>query len=93
MRPPPSEPPRHVRVLPADEEPARMDPWEEGFDWQFTNYTILWFAGIGLIFGGWWFVSARKWFKGPIRMGTEEELDRIEERYDRPAGGAAPAGQ
>ncbi len=29
---PEQEPPRHVRVLPADEEPARMDPWEEGFD-------------------------------------------------------------
>jgi len=27
-----SEPPRHVRVLPADEEPA--DPWEAGFDEQ-----------------------------------------------------------
>jgi hypothetical protein len=29
---PDQEPPRHVRVLPADEEPARTDPWEEGFD-------------------------------------------------------------
>jgi hypothetical protein len=26
------EPPRHVRVLPAADEPARLDPWEEGFD-------------------------------------------------------------
>ena len=26
-------------------------------------------------FGGWWVVSARKWFKGPVRMGTEEELE------------------
>jgi hypothetical protein len=26
------ESPRHVRVLPADEEPPRTDPWEEGFD-------------------------------------------------------------
>ena len=41
---------------------------------------MLWFAGIGLFFGGWWVVSARKWFKGPVRMGTEEELARIEER-------------
>lgn len=29
---PEQEPLRHVRVLPADEEPARPDPWEEGFD-------------------------------------------------------------
>jgi len=26
------EPPRHVRVLPATDEAARPDPWEEGFD-------------------------------------------------------------
>jgi hypothetical protein len=26
------EPPRHVRVLPVDEDDARRDPWEEGFD-------------------------------------------------------------
>jgi hypothetical protein len=26
------EPLRHVRVLPAGEEPTRSDPWEEGFD-------------------------------------------------------------
>jgi hypothetical protein len=68
-------------------------PWEDGFDWRFSNYTILWFAGIGLIFGGWWVLSARHWFKGPIRMGTEEELERIEEQYERPATGAAPAGK
>jgi hypothetical protein len=54
-------------------------PWEDNFDWRFTNYTILWFAGIGLVFGGWWVLSARKWFKGPVRMGTEEELERLEE--------------
>jgi len=30
--PPEQELPRHVRVLPAAEEPARPDPWEEGFD-------------------------------------------------------------
>ena len=54
-------------------------PWEDDFDWGFTNYTILWFAGIGLFFGGWWVLSARHWFKGPVRMGTEEELERMEE--------------
>ena len=54
-------------------------PWEPDFNWELTNYTILWFAGIGLIFGGWWFLSAKNWFKGPVRMGTEEELERMEE--------------
>jgi amino acid transporter len=54
-------------------------PWDDNFDWRFTNYTILWFGGIGLVFGGWWVLSARKWFKGPVRMGTEDELERLEE--------------
>ena len=53
-------------------------PWAKNFSWSLTNYTILWFLGIGLCFGGWWVLSARKWFKGPVRMGTEEELERIE---------------
>ena len=68
-------------------------PWADDFTWELTNYTVLWFLGIGLVFGGWWVLSARHWFKGPIRMGTEEELDRIEEQYERPAAGAAPAGK
>jgi amino acid transporter len=54
-------------------------PWNDPFDWNFTNYTVVWFAAIGLIFGGWWALSARKWFKGPVRMGTEEELERLEQ--------------
>jgi amino acid transporter len=54
-------------------------PWEDDFSWEVTNYTVLWFAGIGLVFGGWWALSAKNWFKGPVRMGTEEELERMEE--------------
>ena len=63
-------------------------PWEDDFTWELTNYTILWFAGIGIVFGGWWFLSAKNWFKGPVRMGTEEELEQMEEaslgRYELP---------
>jgi amino acid transporter len=54
-------------------------PWEDDFSWELTNYTVLWFAAIGIVFGGWWFVSAKNWFKGPVRMGTEDELERLEE--------------
>jgi amino acid transporter len=62
-------------------------PWDPSpFSWEFTNYAVLWFAGVGLIFGGWWLLSARKWFKGPIRMGTEEELERMEEEFEAIAG-------
>ena len=41
-------------------------------------------AGVGalLLFGGWYVLSARKWFKGPIRMGTDEELERYEEELE-----------
>ncbi len=64
-------------------------PWEDDFSWELTNYTILWFAGIGIFFGGWWMISAKNWFKGPVRMGTEEELEQLEERqlsgFDLPA--------
>jgi hypothetical protein len=58
-------------------------PWADGFTWELTNYTVLWFAGIGLIFGGWRFLSAKNWFKGPVRMGTEEELERLEAEQER----------
>jgi amino acid transporter len=57
-------------------------PWVESFSWSLTNYTLLWFVGIGVFFGGWWVVSARKWFKGPVRMGTEEELAKLETRSE-----------
>ena len=63
-------------------------PWEDDFSWELTNYTVLWFAGIGLFFGGWWFISAKNWFKGPVRMGTEEELERLEE--EQPGSSSFP---
>lgn len=42
-----------------------------------------------ILFGGWYVLSARKWFKGPIVQGTEEELEEIERGYERPSGPAA----
>jgi hypothetical protein len=37
-------------------------------------------------------VSARKWFKGPVREGTEEELARIEAGFgEAPRAGTQPA--
>jgi uncharacterized membrane protein len=58
-----------------------------------VNYAPLLVGGAILLFGGWWVLSAKNWFKGPVRQGTEEELERIEERYERPAAGATPAGK
>jgi len=64
-------------------------PWNTPFLWTVFNYTPIMVGGAFLLFGGWWVLSARKWFKGPIRQGTEEELERIEREFD--AGDAAPA--
>jgi hypothetical protein len=35
-------------------------------------------GGAFLFFGGWWVLSAKNWFKGPVRMGSEQELEQIE---------------
>jgi amino acid transporter len=66
--------------------PFKDDP---GWNWDVVNYAPATVGGALLLFGGWYLLSARKWFKGPVRQGTEEELERIERGLD--AGGAAPA--
>jgi amino acid transporter len=68
-------------------------PWRSDFSWQLANYTLLTVGGSFVLFGGWYLLSARKWFKGPIRQGSEEELARIErELGEAPAAPAtAPA--
>lgn len=64
-------------------------PWKDGFDWNVLNYAPLTVGGAFLLFGGWWLLSASKWFKGPVRMGTDAELEELEEReavsFDLPA--------
>ena len=65
-------------------------PWSANFSWSLTNYTVLWFAGFGIVFGGWWALSAKNWFKGPVRMGTAEELEALEAQQE--GGFEVPAG-
>ena len=74
-------------------------PWNKGFDWNLANYSPLTIGGAFILFGGWWVLSANKWFKGPVRMGTDEELAAIEakeeEEFLLPADtefGSAPEG-
>ena len=43
-----------------------------------------------LLVGGWWMLSAKNWFKGPIAQGTPEELAAREAALDAPHG-AAPS--
>jgi len=63
-------------------------PWHSGFNWNVVNYAPITVAGVLVLAGGWWLLSARKWFKGPIREGSEEELERIEAGF---GGGGTPA--
>jgi amino acid transporter len=65
-------------------------PWHSGFDWNVVNYAPITVGGVLLAVGIWWMVSARKWFKGPVVEGTEEELERIEAGLDA-AGTPQPA--
>ena len=69
-------------------------PFKSNFDWNLFNYTPLPVFAAFLLFGGWYVLSARKWFKGPVRQGSDEELARIEAGFDAPgAPAASPAGQ
>ncbi len=47
-------------------------------NWADVNYAPLTVGGAFILFGGWWILSAKNWFKGPVRMGSEEELEAIE---------------
>jgi len=64
-------------------------PFKKGFDWNIANYAPVTVGGAFILFGGWFALSAKKWFKGPVRMGTEEELERLEaeqeKQFDLPA--------
>ena len=70
-------------ILPTN--PAGV-PWHpDKFAWTSFNYAPVAVLGTFLLVGVWWLVSAHKWFKGPIAQGSEEELARIESKYDEPA--------
>jgi amino acid transporter len=51
------------------------------------NYAIVAVAAVLLYSGGYWMLSARKWFKGPVAQGSEADLAAIE----RDLGGAEAA--
>lgn len=46
------------------------------------NYAVV-AVGVVIVFaGGWWLLSARRWFKGPKVQGTPEELAAIEQELE-----------
>ncbi len=66
-------------------------PWKAGFNWNVVNYAPITVGGALLLFGGWYLISAHKWFKGPVRQGSDEELGRIEAGLDAVSHGHQPA--
>ncbi|HEY3543883.1 MAG TPA: amino acid permease [Gaiellaceae bacterium] len=66
-------------------------PWHDGFDWNVVNYAPITVGGVLVLVGIWWIVSARKWFKGPVREGTEEELALREASFTEAPAGTQPA--
>lgn len=52
------------------------------------NYSVVSVAVVVFGAGGWYLVSARKWFKGPKVEGTAEELSAIERELE--AAGTSP---
>jgi amino acid transporter len=66
-------------------------PWHSGFDWNVVNYAPLTVGAVLLAVGAWWLLSARRWFKGPVAEGTDEELARIEGRFVDAEPGTLPA--
>ena len=66
-------------------------PWADEFTWEALNYAPILVGGALLLFGGWYALSAKKWFKGPVRQGTEEELEEIERQYESGGPAASPS--
>jgi amino acid transporter len=57
-------------------------PWNDDFTWLSFNYAPVAVLGSLVLVGGWWLVSARHWFRGPVAQGSAEELARIESQYE-----------
>jgi amino acid transporter len=57
-------------------------PWNENFTWVSVNYAPIAVLGTLALVGGWWLISARHWFHGPVAQGSAEELALIESQYE-----------
>jgi hypothetical protein len=53
------------------------------------NFAPVAVIAVLLYAGGYWFLSAKNWFKGPKIQGTAEELARIEAELVAPGAVAA----
>jgi amino acid transporter len=54
-------------------------PGAAEFSWELVNFAPITVGAALMLFGGWYLISARKWFTGPIReAGSDAELADIE---------------
>jgi amino acid transporter len=54
-------------------------PGATEFDWNVVNFSPITVGAALVLFGGWYVLSARRWFTGPIReAGSDAELSDIE---------------
>jgi amino acid transporter len=65
-------------------------PFKHGFTWLSFNYAPIAVIGTMVLVGGWWLLSAHKWFRGPVAQGSPEELERIEAGYEHRAAPVSP---
>jgi amino acid transporter len=63
-------------------------PWNSSFTWLSFNYAPVAVGGTLLLVGGWWLLSANRWFKGPVAQGTDEELALREAQFETPGSSA-----
>jgi amino acid transporter len=63
--------------------------WNGNFDYKTANYAPIVFLVVIVGVAIWWMLSARKWFKGPIRNVDEEIADPMDP--DKPLTAPGPA--
>jgi len=62
-------------------------PWSADFDWNVVNYAPLTVGAALLLFGGWYLLSARNWFTGPVPDASiDDELRWSVDRHRRSDG-------
>jgi amino acid transporter len=67
-------------------------PWNSNFDYKTANYAPVALGVVIVAVGIWWLVSARHWFKGPIRTIEMDELGRVVDEHPIPPAEPPAAG-
>jgi len=65
-------------------------PFHTGFTWTVVNYAPLTLATALVLIGGWWLLSARHWFRGPVRQASFDELEHADPDVIAAAADAVP---